>query len=257
MIEAGLDSYKHMKTRRKRRNKKEIEAALLDAITNIIDSQGFQKLTINNVSEKADVIKRVIYENYESFDNLLRLYWVKNDFWTEIILDKVSKQYDNYKDFFSGVLKEFYLAIDKNSNFQSIIRWEISQPDDFIKNRAKFRELSCAAELKKNKDFFSQIGIDIEAMYALLISGIYYLVLRKNVSTICNIDITCKEGKDRILGIIEKIAELLFTSFDRTNEKKNMVLRLLAKGMSIADIAEVVEIDSSFVYNLIDQERKK
>lgn len=255
MIKAELGSNEANKIRRKRRTKQEIEQALLEAITTIIATHGFQKLTINNVSEESGVIKRVIYENYSSFDNLLRLYCLKNDFWTEVILDKVSKQYDNYKDFFAGVLKEFYVSVDKNPSFQSIIRWEVSQPDEFIKSRARYRECCCAAELKKNKEFFSKIGVDIEAMYALLISGIYYLVLRKDVSTICNLDMSKSDGQERILGIIDKISELIFSSFDRMEDKRRLILRLLDKGMSISDIAEVAEVDVAFVYSLISKDR--
>ena len=73
-------------SKRVRRSKDEIERDLSRAITKIIVSQGFSKLTINNVSEAASVTKRVIYENYQSFDNLLKIYFVKNDFWTSFIL---------------------------------------------------------------------------------------------------------------------------------------------------------------------------
>lgn len=57
--------------KRTRRTKEEIERDLSLAITEIITTQGFNKLTINNLSETAHVIKRVIYDNYDSFENVL------------------------------------------------------------------------------------------------------------------------------------------------------------------------------------------
>ena len=254
-MKAQNDGRESQVSKRIRRSKDEIERDLSQAITKIIVSQGFSKLTINNVSEVASVTKRVIYENYQSFDNLLKIYFVKNDFWTSFILTKIADKYVNYKDFFIGVLEEFFKAIDENHMFQCIIRWEVADPNDFVRSRAKNREISCADELSKNKKFFQQIGIDIEALYALLISGIYYLVLRKDVSTFCNIDIVTQEGKERIFKIIEKLSDLLFVSFEREGEKKRMVTRLLDRGMGIEEIAEIVEVDKSFVYAVMEMKK--
>lgn len=242
-------------SKRVRRSKDEIERDLSQAITKIIVSQGFSKLTINNVSEAASVTKRVIYENYQSFENLLKIYFVKNDFWTSFILTKITDKYTNYKDFFVGVLEEFFKAIDENPVFQCIIRWEVADPNDFVRSRAKNREISCADELSRNKKFFQQIGIDIEALYALLISGIYHLVLRKDISTFCNIDIAAQEGKERIFKIIEKLSDLMFVSFERVDEKKRMITRLLDRGMGIEEIAEIVEVDESFVCAIIEMKK--
>lgn len=243
-------------SKRIRRSKGEIERDLSLAITEIITSQGFSKLTINNVSEAANVTKRVIYENYESFENLLKVYFVKNDFWTSFILAKIADKYTNYKDFFVGVLKEFFKAIDENPVFQCIIRWEVADPNDFVRSRAKNREISCADELQKNKKFFQQIGIDIEALYALLISGIYHLVLRKDISTFCNIDITNQEGKDRIVNIIVKLSELMFASFEKVDEKKRVIARLLDRGLRIEEIAEIIEVDKAFVCSVIELKKE-
>lgn len=244
-------------SKRIRRSKGEIERDLSQAITKIITSQGFSKLTINNVSEAANVTKRVIYENYESFENLLKVYFVKNDFWTSFILAKIADKYTNYKDFFVGVLWEFFDAIDQNPVFQCIIRWEVADPNDFVRSRAKNREINCADELQKNKIFFQQIGIDIEALYALLISGIYHLVLRKDISTFCNIDVAAQEGKERIFKIIEKLSDLMFVSFERVEEKKRIITRLLDRGMGGDEIAEIMEVDKSLVYTIILLSDKK
>lgn len=243
-------------SKRIRRSKEEIERDLSQAITNIITLQGFSKLTINNVAEAASVSKRVIYENYVSFENLLKIYFVKNDFWTSFILTKIADKYTNYKDFFVGVLEEFFKAIDENPVFQCIIRWEVADPNDFVRSRAKNREISCNDELQKNKRFFQQIGIDIEALYALLISGIYHLVLRRDISTFCNIDVAAQEGKERIFNIMEKLSELMFASFERVDEKKRIITRLLDRGMGIEEIAEIMEVDKAFVCSVIELKKE-
>ena len=230
----------------------EINEALSAAITEIICEQGFGKPMINHVSERANVIKRVIYENYDSFDAVLKQYFAQNDFWTSLILGKLADKHPNYKDFFTHVLKEFYEAIDGNPAFQCIVRWEIACPDDFVRKRAKERENSCSEELQKNVKFFQQIGIDVEAFYALLIAGIYYLILRKDVSTFCNINVATRAGKERIFNAIDKLADLMFAVFERMEEKKRIARRLLDRGMEIREVAEILEVDETFVSSVIE-----
>ncbi|WP_455511704.1 hypothetical protein [Butyricimonas paravirosa] len=250
------DNGLNITNKRIRRSKDEIEKDLSQAITKIITTQGFGKLTINNVSEVAKVTKRVIYENYQSFENLLKIYFIKNDFWTSFILAKIADRYTNYKDFFVEVIKEFFKAFDENPVFQCIIRWEVADPNDFVRSRARNREISCADELQKNRKFFQQIGIDIEALYALLISGIYHLVLRKDISTFCNIDMATQEGKKRVIAIVEKLSELMFASSDKIDEKKRIIVRLLDRGMKIEEIAEILEVEKTFVYTVIELKKE-
>lgn len=239
------------KARRSRRNKEEIERDLFSAITIIIQKQGFGKPMINHVSEEANVIKRVIYENYDSFDDLLKLYFSKNDFWTFFILDNIANQSSNYKEFFTNVLKAFFTTFDENQAFQSIVRWEVASPDKFVQKRARERERNCNEELQGNVQFFQSFGIDIEALYALLIGGIYYLILRKDVSTICNIDVSTKAGKKRILATIDKLAELIFYAQEQKEEKKRIAQRLFKRGISIEEIAQILEIDQELVSSFV------
>ena len=238
--------------RRRRRNLEEINQALSKAITEIICEQGFGKPMINHVSERANVIKRVIYENYESFDAVLKQYFAQNDFWTPLILSKIADKCPDYKDFFTNVLKEFYNAIDNNATFQCIVRWEIACPDDFVRKQARGREKDCSEELQKNVKFFQQMGIDIEAFYALLIAGIYYLVLRKDVSTFCNINVATRAGKERIFNAIDKLADLMFSAVERMEEKKRIARRLLGRGMMPEEVAEILEVDTAFVSSVVE-----
>ncbi len=239
--------------KRSKRSKAEIERDLVAAITDIVVQRGFTQLAINNVSEQAHVTKRVIYENYGTFENLLRVYFVKHDFWTDLVLSKIAGECSDAKDFFVAVLKEFYRTFDENPIFQCIVRWEIAAPNDFVRKGAKNRESSCREMLEKNKDFFQPLGVDIEALYAVLISGIYYLVLRKDVSTFCNIDFSTKAGKERMSCLIDKLAEFLFAGLEVAEGKKRSAVRLLSRGIPPREVAEILEMDEGFM-NALAQE---
>ena len=225
--------------KRSKRSKAEIERDLVAAITDIVVQRGFTQLAINNVSEQAHVTKRVIYENYGTFENLLRVYFVKHDFWTDLVLSKIAGECSDAKDFFVAVLKEFYRTFDENPIFQCIVRWEIAAPNDFVRKGAK--------------NLFQPLGVDIEALYAVLISGIYYLVLRKDVSTFCNIDFSTTAGTERRSGLIAKLAEFLFAGLEVAEGKKRSAIRLLSRGIPPREVAEILEMDEGFM-NALAQE---
>ena len=133
---------------------------------------------------------------------------------------------------------------------QAALDAQRAAPNDFVRKGAKNRENSCQEMLEKNKDFFQPLGVDIEALYAVLISGIYYLVLRKDVSTFCNIDFSAKAGKERMFCLIDKLSELLFAGLELLEEKRRIAVRLLEKGMEVREIAEILEVGEAFVDSL-------
>ena len=50
--------------------------------------------------------------------------------------------------------------------------------------------------------------------------------------------------------LIDKIAEILFASFDRIEEKKRIASRLLSRGIPPREAAEILEVDESFILSI-------
>ncbi|MDR3061486.1 MAG: TetR/AcrR family transcriptional regulator [Dysgonamonadaceae bacterium] len=199
------------KKTRIRRTRDVIDNQLMNAVCRVINELGFSQLGINSVSEVAKVEKAYIYRNFESFDNLLERYFIRNDFWERFIVQKAYNEHgSDLKDMFIYYLTELYKTMDQNREFESIARWEIAEPTPYILRHARRRELDNQKFMEKNVEHFKGTDIDIEAIYALLISGIYYLNIHKNVSTFCNIDFTTREGKKRLTKTIEQLADILF-----------------------------------------------
>ncbi len=199
------------KKTRIRRTRDVIDNQLMSAVCRVINELGFSQLGINSVSEVAKVEKAYIYRNFESFDNLLERYFIRNDFWERFIVQKAYNEHGaDLKDMFIYYLTELYKTMDQNREFESIARWEIAEPTPYILRHARRRELDNQKFMEKNVEHFQGTDIDIEAIYALLVSGIYYLNMHKNVSTFCNIDFTTREGKKRLTKTIEQLAGMLF-----------------------------------------------
>ena len=199
------------KKTRIRRTRDVIDNQLMNAVCTVINELGFSQLGINSVSEVAKVEKAYIYRNFESFDNLLERYFIRNDFWERFIVQKAYNEHGaDLKEMFVYYLTELYKTMDQNREFESIARWEIAEPTPYILRHARRRELENQKFMEKNVEHFKGTDTDIEAIFAILISGIYYLNIHKNVSTFCNIDFTTREGKKRLLKAIEQLGGMLF-----------------------------------------------
>ncbi len=204
------------KKTRIRRTRDVIDNQLMSAVCRVINEIGFSQLGINSVSEEAKVEKAYIYRNFDNFDNLLERYFIRNDFWERFIVQKACNEHgSDMKDMFIFFLTELYKTMDQSREFESIARWEIAEPTPYILRHAKRRELENQELLKRNVEYFKNSGIDIEAVYALLIGGIYFLSMHKGVSTFCNIDFTSREGKKRMSNVLEQLADLIFDKKDK------------------------------------------
>ena len=81
------------KKTRIRRTRDVIDNQLMNAVCTVINELGFSQLGINSVSEVAKVEKAYIYRNFESFDNLLERYFIRNDFWERFIVQKAYNEH--------------------------------------------------------------------------------------------------------------------------------------------------------------------
>jgi AcrR family transcriptional regulator len=208
------------KKTRIRRTKEVIDNQLMSAVCRVINEMGFSQLGINSVSEVAKVEKAYIYRNFDSFDNLLERYFVRNDFWERFIVQKAYNEHtSDMKDMFIFYLTELYKTMDQSREFESLARWEIAEPTSYILRHAKRRELENRELMNLNTEYFKDSGLDIEVFYALFTGGVYYLVMHKDIAPFCNIDFSTREGKKRLTKAIEQLADMLFDRRDSLSKK--------------------------------------
>lgn len=240
-----------MKTRRPKRTSDQIKNELFKAITEIIREHGFPHLTVNNLSEKSTVSKDLIYRYYGSFEKLLEEYYNENDFW-ENFIGLVDDKYGNYEDFLKGIFKELFYTLDGNKNFQCVVRWELAVPNKFIKEKSREREEACFNFFEKNENKFADSSIDIRALYALFISGINYLVLHKDISAFCTLDLNTSTDKKRILNTIDQLVKMVFDyNFISTTGLNITQLRILKKlierNYSLEEIANLLDVNVNLI----------
>ena len=79
---------------------------------------------------------------------------------------------------------------------------------------------------------FQGSGLDMNVITAMMISSIYYLIIRRNRSTFCEIDFSTRKGKARLEEAINQLSTILFAELKRQHEKTELANRLRAEGVS-------------------------
>lgn len=196
-----------------KKDKERTKQKLLKAVAEVISKKGHNGLTARNVVARAGVDRRLIYDYFGGFNDLVETYLRNKDYWNSLssqfqeIAQKNSAETPD--EFAKSVLLNQLEFFYNNQELQQIIRWQFSENSAVMHDLCVERE-KIGSELFKATDFyFAGSDVDLRAVVALLIGGIYSLVLHSKTSdtTFCEIDINTSEGMERIRKALIKIIE--------------------------------------------------
>lgn len=193
------------------RNKERTQKKLIDAVGKIFASEGHASLNAVKIASTAKVDRKLIYLYFGSLSNLIDCYFKGNDFWIPSSNKDIAKLLLRQKPLsqkdIMTILKSQLDHIMNNKTFQKSIQWEISEKSKCMKNVADERERVGEQLFNLVDDRFTERRIDLRAILALQIAGIYYLGLHANVngSTFCGIDINLPAGKRRIEKALKQV----------------------------------------------------
>lgn len=189
----------------------------LKAVGTILKKEGYQKLGVNRVAEVAGVDKSSLYYHFGSFDNLLEQYVLVNDYWLGVFKEPMHMERGtNIIDTGKEMILHQFDSVIRNEELQAFLRWELSENKGIPKYIAELREEMGQDMLQAFQQYFKDTDIDLEMVAAIMISSIYYLILHRNQSTFCNIDINKKEDEERFKKTISKIVDLLVEDAGRS-----------------------------------------
>ena len=186
---------------------------LIDAVGTIIKAKGYTGLTATNIASAAGLNRKLITLYFGTVDNLIETYVQGKDYWLAASGEAVRLIKDNKggktKDILEYLLHNQMEHLFNNQEMQKIILWQISESSKIMKEVAEEREeLSKYFFALSDKELQGN-DTDLRAVSALLVAGIYYLVLHaKSTDTLfCEIDLNTWEGMTRIKNAISKIVE--------------------------------------------------
>lgn len=198
--------------------KRDSERRLLEAVSTIIEEDGFSKLGINRIARVAECDKVLIYRYFGGLDGLLSEWAKKNDFYVAAY-DMFCKEIEmvdriHIKDLTKKVFIAQLHFLRENKMMQELIIWELSKFSKFTilleireRNGHKLQEvLNHIANLESK---------EIDMYLTLLIAGINYIVLyARRYSLFNGIDFSDPESWIKLEKVIDNYIEMIFSTID-------------------------------------------
>lgn len=211
-----MESENEVKARRPRRSKADIEDAIHKAAVSQIKKKGFSQALVTDIVKRAKIVPVVFYNRYKNLDEFYDTFVKDYDYW---LSDLVRDSIDNIdsEEAYSNVIEKILNNLLSDDIMTELLRWEVAEGNNITERTARLRTMHAVDIFRNYEEKHAGIGIDVTAVSALLVAGIYYMLLHKDRSSMIGIDINQAAGKRRIVNVIREISRLIFQ--DRENRQ--------------------------------------
>ena len=207
------------------RNKTRTRQKMMTAVGTVIKKKGYAGLSAKNIIAEAGVDRKLITLYFGSMDGLIDEYFNSRDYWMAKVAPQVATILGGVespgKEETIKMLELFFDEVGASDDLRSILSLEVSQYHPRLRELADNREAMGDQLLQQLAGKFENTDVNINAILALQVAGIYYLQLHAHIngSTFCNLDITKPEGDAAIKGALNKILSLAFADAERQQKK--------------------------------------
>src|SRR5690606_20553991 len=152
------------------RNKARTKSKLINAVGEVIRTQGYTKLGVNNIADRAGVSKKLIYRYFGNVENLIEIYVEKRDYWKPYH-EQVKGLIDQYQgsELFTGIFEGLFMYFLENEEAQKIILWEISENSNIMRDVATARERFGSGIFEEFDPLFKNAKADLRGISALIL----------------------------------------------------------------------------------------
>jgi AcrR family transcriptional regulator len=201
------------------RDKERTMLRLIEAVGEIIKTEGYTALGVNNIAKKAEVNKKLIYRYFDgNVNNLIEIYVKRKDYWLELAKDmegieELIKTHGG-EPLVREILKTHFDHFYAEEEMQKIVIWETSERNRLMKEVGLKREAFGEELFKMLEPQFEKSDLDFRGIMALQVAGIIYMVLqaKANGNPFCGIDINKPEGMARIHKALDQIVGLTYAN---------------------------------------------
>lgn len=217
-------------SRRTRRTNEAIHKDIKDAAIQCILESGFDHVLLKDIMQKAHVEPVIFYNRYEDLPSCLEELANEGEYWMPEFALKacsINSTQEQYNALLCGLLD----ALKGESVMLELLRWEVAHENRTTIRTARSREIYTLPLTHNYAIQFADSDIDIVALSALLIGGIYYLSLHRKMSNFSGIDMNSEEGVERIRQMLLKISDIMFDRIGAAKRKEQAAQELREKGL--------------------------
>ena len=151
----------------------------------------------------------MFYNRYKNLDEFYDEFVKNYDYWlSDLVRDSMEEI--GSEEGYSNILEKLLTNLMQEEIMTELLRWEIAEGNHITERTSRLRELHAIELINSYSELYHRENFDIPAITAILVAGIYYLVLHKDRSTFAGIDINTIPGKRRMLRAIRNISSLMF-----------------------------------------------
>lgn len=246
------------KKKRIRRTNAEVEGAISAAMEKLVNECGFLKITANMIMEEAKIESPVFYNRYGSIDDLIYEYISENDFWIKGTLPFKDIEKIGPEEYYVQTLLKLSKTLHDSKAAREVLIWELMSDSEASCKVARLKEMENEALLVYYSRLFKNKRINIRAITAMLIAGIYYMAIHKDKSTFCGLDINIKEDEATIENFIRNIAKGLFSDIDHgyiDSRTIDTAKKMAEKGIDIKTISDILDIEENDVEYILNTKK--
>lgn len=204
-----MESENEVKARRPRRSKADIEDAIHKAAVSQIKKKGFSLALVTDIVKRAKIEPVVFYNRYKNLDEFYDTFVKDYDYWLSDLVRDSIENIDS-EEAYSNVIEKILNNLLSDDIMTELLRWEVAEGNNITERTARLRTMHAVDIFRNYEEKHAGIGIDVTAVSALLVAGIYYMLLHKDRSSMIGIDIIQAAGKRRIVNAIREISRLIF-----------------------------------------------
>ena len=204
-----MESENEVKARRPRRSKADIEDAIHKAAVSQIKKKGFSLALVTDIVKRAKIEPVVFYNRYKNLDEFYDTFVKDYDYWLSDLVRDSIENIDS-EEAYSNVIEKILNNLLSDDIMTELLRWEVAEGNNITERTARLRTMHAVDIFRNFEEKHADIGIDVTAVSALLVAGIYYMLLHKDRSSMIGIDINQAAGKRRIVNAIREISRLIF-----------------------------------------------
>jgi AcrR family transcriptional regulator len=203
------------------KDKEQTKRKLIQAVGEIMKTEGFSNLKISKIAKKAEVDRKLIYRYFGNLNYLIEAYVVENDYWMAFsdqmkeMLNQTS--YASSKGLITAILQNQFKFFISQKEMQRLILWELSVDNPLMRSIHNARESMGHKFLELTDEHFGNSNVNFRAVSALLVGGIYYTILHTvyNVGDFSGMDINSEAGNDEILKAIAQIVDWAYQEAEK------------------------------------------
>ena len=243
---------------RNRRKKADLDSHLLEAAQEMIKEVGFSNTTVVGIASKANIQASVFYNRFKDLDDFFEKLVREYDYWfnDSIIIEENLSAIQNYENGMNRLIDSFI----ENEIMQQLIKWELTSKNFITQRTAENRENNSKYLINYFSKDLKNETVDFNVLTSLIIGGIYYLILHRNLSTFTSVDFSTKKGigllKSTISSMVRKIysRENGIKNHDSQLNNANIIRNLHKNGVNIEVIQKSYSLPIGVIISILDSD---